>query len=344
MKRYRRWAILGFFLIGLPLAVGEILLGYWNFRMLTHGSALRYSYRLAREGSQAPAATYIDKGENPFLTAANETGYALHPFVDYTRGRGLYPFRHDYFGFRNAQDLYFEKDRDYRLVVVTGGSEAAGYSHRVAIAENLEKILNTRPGKKFRVLNLAMNGYCLPQELNAYLHFAYHLRPEIVISHTGYNDAMYALMEPARFKALGLNFSKDVFEGWLPLIFEAKPGRQYGNWALNDDGTDAIVPAILSNLQKFKSIVENNGGHYLAGIQAFEVAEHLKVKPANLSERGREVFERLLAEGARGRMLTFDPKALEFHDHVHTTDRGSLVIAKAYADQIASELRLSFNP
>jgi len=338
----KSWLIKLFFLLVLPLLVGEILLGYWHFRLLTHSSGYRQAYRQLTQGHPVAVAPVTD--ENPFLAGANETGYALHPFVDYTRGKGLHSFHHDYFGYRNAKDLYFEKQRDYRLVVLTGGSEAAGYSHQISIAENLEKVLNARVGNNFRVLNLAMNGYCLPQEMNAYLHFAYHLKPEVVISHTGYNDTMYALMEPARFKALGLNFSKDVFEAWIPLLFEAKPGRQYGNWELNGEGTEEIVPAVLASLDKFRTVVESNGGKYFAGIQAYQPAEHLKVKPVNLSEAGKITFENLQAHALNRGLISFQDRALPFHDHIHTTDQGSVEIAKIYAGKIASELRLSYNP
>jgi len=146
--------------------------------------------------------------DNPFVTYDARPGNKYHAFVDYSGVHGIYPeqIALDYFGFRNDRDLYFDIDRDYTLVVLTGGSESAGYSHRTTIAEHLEKVLNEVTERTCRVLNLGMNSYCLPNEINTYVNLAYHLKPEIVVSHTGWNDFFYARMVPYNFKRLGLFF------------------------------------------------------------------------------------------------------------------------------------------
>jgi len=330
----------------LPLLIIELCLGYLNFRLFTRGSAVRHSYRmLVTQWKQSRETYEAPKGVNPFFTAAHDTGYALHPLLGYTRGTALYPFKPDYFGFRNARDLYFDKERKETLIVMTGGSEAAGYSHEVPIIQNVERILNARHGKKFRVLNLAMNGYCLPQEMAAYLNLAYDLHPEFVISHSGYNDTMYALMAPGPFKELGLFFSKDVFESWLEPLYGAKPGRNYGAWTLEKDRAEVIVPSILRSLEKYRNVVVHNGGKFIVGIQPYFLPEHLKVPPADLARAGTETFEKLLAEAPARDFLTF-PKELgiTFKDHIHTTSESSEKIARVYAEQISKAMQLAALP
>jgi hypothetical protein len=85
---------------------------------------------------------------NPFVTYPGGTQIQkLHPFIDYTMAfSDMFPddVKLDYFGFWNDEDLYFPKNRTYNLVVLTGGSEAAGYTHKKSISQNLEKILNQK--------------------------------------------------------------------------------------------------------------------------------------------------------------------------------------------------------
>ena len=66
----------------------------------------------------------------------------LHPFIDFTRVITRHGSEKlDYFGFRNDTDLYFSNERNYTLIVITGGSEAAGFTHKKTIAQNLENVL-----------------------------------------------------------------------------------------------------------------------------------------------------------------------------------------------------------
>ena len=51
----------------------------------------------------------------------------LHPFIDFTRVITRHGYENlDYFGFRNDSDLYFSNERNYILIVITGGSEVDG--------------------------------------------------------------------------------------------------------------------------------------------------------------------------------------------------------------------------
>ena len=82
--------------------------------------------------------------------------YKYHPVIDFTsvgsHVKNIVPL--DYFGFRNETDLYFVKYRTYKLVVITGGSEVAGYTHLTTIAQHLEEYLNSASKIKYKVINL----------------------------------------------------------------------------------------------------------------------------------------------------------------------------------------------
>ena len=74
--------------------------------------------------------------DNPFLEDdIKGNGYLYHPFVEYTGVHSnKYKFDLDYFGFRNKKNHYFNKNNNYKIIM-TGGSECAGYGHKKTIAE-----------------------------------------------------------------------------------------------------------------------------------------------------------------------------------------------------------------
>ena len=287
-KNLSNW-FLFFGILFLTLIISEIILGYIGFQR-----AIPDSFAISRiiKRKILPYKTnveYISNGTNPFVTykpKAGEAGYRLHPFIDYTRAQGLFENMRipiDYFGFRNEKDIYFEeRDKSHFLVVLTGGSEAVGYSHRTTIAENLQKILNKASGQKFKVfkvLNLAMNSYTISNEINAYVSLAYHLKPEFVISYSGANDLYAGIMVPYNFKKLGLNYLR-FMEFWLPRLYDLKESNlDYG--VINEKGLEIIVDSYLKNVEKYRKIVSSNGGKLIVGIQAYNKDIYFSTKTQN---------------------------------------------------------------
>lgn len=288
---------------------------------------------------------------NPFVAydAGLMGGYRYHPFIDYT-GVHVHPggryVRLDYFGFCNREDLYF-REKDYLLVVLTGGSEAAGYAHRTTIAEHLERILNERSGQRFRVLSLAMDSYVVSNEINSYVHLAYHLKPEFVITHSGWNDVLYGMMVPYNFKRLGLNYLKLV-ELWLPRLYELKkhPAEEEGRpWELFDEyGSQLVVDRYLQNLEKFGRIVHTNGGRFLVGVQPYDREKVVKKRIEQKFGRGYDTvmshYDELLRKARERGYITFEKDSgIRFYDHIHTTDESSGIIAARYAKEILAWVR-----
>ena len=298
------------------------------------------------EKIKGPPVQKVERSDNPFMSykTGNWGFYRPHPFVDYTGAHVNFgePIDLDYFGYRNDQDLYFTERRDYALVVVTGGSEAAGLTHRTTIAQHLERMLNKNTAKKVKVLNLAVNSYCLSNEISAYVHLAYHLRPEVVISHTGWNDMLYGMMVPARFKQLGLIYMKPE-EDWLPRWYELKGGDVRkgftSHWRYVNQGQEKLTDGYIRNLEKYRSIVTGNGGKLIVGIQAYH---------PNLDEdhplygRMGGLYDELLKKlDHREDVIDFrQVPGITFDDSCHSTERSSLITAKSYAEPVKKALRL----
>ena len=182
--------------------------------------------------------------DNPFLSGGVRPAY--HPFFDYRGVYGKFPddIQLDYFGFRNDRDLYFDENREYLLVLITSGSEGAGFSHRTTVAEHLEAILNEKSGREVRVLNLAVNSYCISQEISTYVHLAWHLQPEVVISLCGWNDMAYSQVAPLNFKKLGLAYP-NFCEGWSSAIHPVISPRE-DPWVTREGSDDEITAGSVS--------------------------------------------------------------------------------------------------
>jgi hypothetical protein len=289
-----------------------------------------------------PTVRVEDLHDNPFVTykPLEEKFYRIHPFVDYTGAHSRFaePTKLDYFGYRNSEDLYSRDSRDYSLIVMTGGSEAAGFSHRTTIAQHLERMLNELGTKTYKVLNLAINSYCLSNEISTYVHLAYHLKPEIVISHTGWNDMLYGMMAPPRFKELGLAYLK---------LQEDRLHRWYGNldtegqtpeWRYVEHGHEKLVDGYVRNLQKYETIVSGNGGQLIVGIQSYNTNLD---KQHTLYGKMDDLYEQLLRRVAhRDNHVDFSKiKDIEFEDSCHSTENSSLIIARVYFGLVSKTTR-----
>ena len=292
------------------------------------------------EKIKGPPVRAIERSDNPFVSYKTRDWnfYRPHPFVDYTGAHVNFgeSIELDYFGYRNSEDLYFTEQRDYALVVVTGGSEAAGLTHRTTIAQHLERMLNKNTAKKVKVLNLAVNSYCLSNEISTYVHLAYHLRPEVVISHTGWNDMLYGMMVPARFKQLGLIYMKPE-EDWLSRWYDLQGGDVRkgfaSHWRYVSQGQEKLTDGYIRNLEKYQSIVAGNGGTLIVGIQAY----HRNLdKDHPLYGRMGSLYDELLKKLVhRKNVINFRRvPGIDFKDSCHSTEQSSLITAKAYTEPV----------
>lgn len=315
--------------------LAEVFGGYVSWQRENPGLAISRLFRGAQErfakghSESAPQVFVETSGRNPFSGFPWSAGsLALHPFIDYTNAYSkVGAFKVDYFGFRNESNLYFGS-QDSRLIVLTGGSEAAGYTHRTTVAQHLER----RLGPRYKVLNLAMCGYSLANEINAYVHLAHHLKPAVVISYSGYNDLFYGLMGPSKFKELGLNYNKTL-ELFLHQYHNPGLARTVTAppWILNERGSELIVDGYLRNVDKYKSIVEANGGKFVGVVQGYPKGYRDGTERDKVYSRVHALYDELLPKAKkRGLVLVQDDPRLKYVDSVHSTEESSAALAEIF--------------
>ena len=272
-------------------------------------------------------------------------GYRPHPYVNYSNAHGPYVKSVDYFGYRNSRDLYFDSNRKYKLIVLTGGSEAMGFTHNLSIAELIEKQLNnhyknqkTEKVQEFKVLNLAVNSYAIADEISTYVHLAYNSKPEFVISHSGYNDFAQSGYVPKQFsEELGLNFLFYMYCWSLRLVNLENCPKNMLFYETNPDANDnKILNAYKKNIKKFKTIVETNGGIFITGLQG-----HMIPLSDQHRKHVRERYDLILDSADKIFDINFmNFKEIKYDDNVHTNyEDGAKIIAKAYADLIIAKLK-----
>jgi hypothetical protein len=321
------------------LALLEITAGYLHHLLTTRRTGLlAWTHDFLSRGRARvqnitqPSAAKI---ESPFLQH-KLLGYHLHPFVDYTGVQSEYlkDGDLDYFGFRNPKDTYFKRPQG-KLIVFTGGSEAAGFSHKKTIAELLEAKLSSALSEPVTVLNLAVNSYTVPNEINAYVHFAFHLKPDAVITHTGWNDCLYGRMVPEHYKDLGLFYVK-LYEHWVDRMATLRSGQYVNDWVLDERGSEKIGPALLRNLQKYNQIVSASGARFLAGIQPFNPNYKTQGPKDPVYDQVRDTLRAVSAEGKDLGYLDIGEKLpnLRFRDAIHTLSDEAQQLAALYEKEL----------
>ena len=295
----------------------------------------------------APAAGY-GSGLNPFLaTVGTSSGFRPMPFLDFVyegNSPDINPAR-DYFGFRNKRNLYFER-RPRRLIVVSGNSEAIGDHHHIPIADRLEGLLNRAGCSDCAVLNLAMNNYSLPYEMQAYLSLIYQERPDLVFSISLWSDALDGRSVPREFGSLGLFYEKSIHEDWLKAIYPN--GYVPSAFERQSVLTPAqIANSIIKNALKYKSLVEGNGGKFVWVIQLFDrdASQYDKkyqpfvIRNLDFVSEIYDVIKKTLRANP-GRLtvidlneqLVFDELKSNPVDPVHTDDEGAERVSELLAD------------
>ena len=101
-------------------------------------------------------------------------------------------------GFRDSREISKKPDEDEIRVFFTGGSVAWGIgasSQEKSLGPELEKLLaSVNPGKRVRVVNAAIPGYCITQERILLENRILDYHPDIVLMITGWNDINYSYM------------------------------------------------------------------------------------------------------------------------------------------------------
>lgn len=213
---------------------------------------------------------------NPFISNAPDGAQIrFHPFLGFTNTHhSTGSFNNDFFGFRNSNNIYFsDRNESDFIVLMTGGSECAGYSHlNETILEIIQKKLQaTAQKKKIKILNLCMNSYTITSEIQSYILLAYKLKPDVVISHSGWNDAIYGLLVSSEFVKTGLIYNKWQ-EAWIEKFYGSSKNKFIDSQAFANphfENKKLIIENYWNQVNKYKYIVEQNQGHFILGIQGY---------------------------------------------------------------------------
>lgn len=300
----------------------------------------RFSEMTKSGGGNASENTAIfDPGKNPFLQSPNNSPIRYHPFITQTVPQNAMPrFDKDFFGFRNRDNLYFNPC-ECRLVVVTGNSEVAGADLEVPWSEYLERELNERSEETWRVMNLGMSGVTSTYEMNYYVNLAYDLKPDFVISHAFVGDIHHGLAIPFAFKKAGLNYVIEEVH-WARRIH----GQDISANAFSFDMSkqlEGLVEAFVKSEQRYKSLVEGNGGRFILGIPRFELSK-LEGRPGSalhwpVTAKLHKEFLKDLQDGTYAfEYIDFNNPEYEIEtsEGVHTAAESAPKVAKVYAERI----------
>jgi len=295
--------------------------------------------------STAPGESDFRLERSPFLSIVGEIGFRYHPLIDMTGTQFLgldHTFKAwDFFGFRNDFNAYFDPG-DYLYIVITGNSEAVGAAHRTGtIAQDLQEILSARSGKKYRVLNLAMNSATTANEINYFVNLGFNLHPRFVISHSFAMDTYYGRFVPPLFRKMGL-FYYQIERDWSKLVHAGNyDAKLFEDETSRPPSERYLLEGLTRNLQRYRAIAQASGAKFIFGIQKFDESR-VRGTP---SEEGYVEVRHMYGEFQSWlRDHPNDLDVIDFNkfadievgpnDPIHTTQASARRIAEIYADHI----------
>jgi hypothetical protein len=184
-----------------------------------------------------------------------------------------------------------------------------------------------------------MNSYTLANEIQSFVHLAYHLKPDLVISHSGWNDVVYGLLISKEFLKVGLIYNKWQ-EFWLEKLYGTVKIKPPESWLTNFDATnkDMIPTSYWSEIAKYIAISESNGSKLLIGLQGYN-------KKLDSNDALYPVYK--VAHETLKQIFNNVPKAYEvidfgklteirFVDSCHSTQESVEIIGDTYSKFILS--------
>ena len=290
--------------------------------------------------SELASLSNYNSKSNPFLDMVTTEQQKFMPFLNFssaTTGNS----NQDFFGFRNPSNAAY-LDRDTPLIVLTGNSEAVGIHHPQPINELLQLEL-ARRGLKYAVVNMAMNSYTIPMEIEAYVSIADKLCPTLVISHSTPEYPYGSVAEPM-FRRFGLGYLPALKE-WAYRMYYLRDGSDYLKQHLEPPtrGTAMeVAQSTLRNIMQYSQIVQRNRtARFLLGIQIY--GEIPNVDQAELLK-----FKALLKAFVQQTSLDFIDfekiEGLHLVDFIHTDAASAAIIARVYADWIEKNIGQSHTP
>ncbi len=348
-----------FFLIIFFFIICEIIIGYFGFHYVNY----KYSGNTFSSLLNVPKfleAQKIEKEKNYFKSLSNKEftkilnsdeknsinifiedtpdniGYKYHPLIEFTNVHGKYETKNDYFGFRNKKDYYFKKNDNIKIIF-TGGSECAGYGHEKTISDFLSTLLREKyKTEKIDVINLCMNSYVISNEIQTFINLAWNLKPDIVISHTGWNDAFYSVFVPNKFIQNGMIYYIGQ-EQWKDILYDNKiKFKNVNDKMIKNFDADLFFKNTKINLEKYDKIVKAAEGKLIVGLQPFnrnhykDKNKYQEISLINMKKLN-ENFNKLNMHKINFNHYIY---SFKFIDNIHTETSSAKISAEIYSKYI----------
>jgi hypothetical protein len=302
------------------------------------------------------------------LSPREPWGFYYFPFGYLFRFLGIGPINS--FGCRITQSLadLARRDRNHKVVACFGGSAAWSIFclHHQMYTELLQQRLNACCTERnlelrFTVLNFGQHGHVVQNEMLSYMNFCWDLKPDIVVAHDGYNDAVYGQLQDSRVLDDWDVIYQENLEGWSQILHQTadvprtQPALPYR--AVNQPVR--VLKSYVKRKRQFAQVVRANGGMFVWGLQP--AASSRRKRPpleAGLLRHNRNPDHAPVAVNVEGmfRILrqslkhdddvpfvdcdaavsALGPDRLMFGDDVHLMPEGDALLAGLYADAIAS--------
>jgi hypothetical protein len=343
-------------------------------------------YMISDQGRIVPwGRETLDEKDYPYLEshpfnqysprdiATGQSCFYYFPYGYLNRAIGHGPLNE--FGHRIDFDTRTLIDRpsDHIVIVVFGGSCAysTACTHEQMFSQVMQRSLNERAKEAgspltFTVLNYAMPGSVVLNEMITFLLFAARLRPNVVISHSGANDFGYSWgTHPLLLGQYDIVYQQQ-FEIWSRMLHE--PGYDGPRVAIEPRENKqspapppVVIRAYARRIRHFSSMAHAFGGSFVWGLQPWfgskaalseQEKEWIFTKPrvpdghalttwasqfysllkANLPPLGDDVFVDF-----DGLFKSYGAESTLMSDILHLDPRGDAVVGEHYASVIWSE-------
>lgn len=277
----------------------------------------------------------------------------------------------DSVGFRVPDNLdwLINREKNHKLIVIFGGSAAFSMfsDTKEMFSSVLQKKLNNRFGEeknemKFTVLNYGMHGNIILNQITNYILYVAKLKPDLVISHDGWNDMAYGLMSDRHLIQKHNIISQNNLENWAQML--------HGSY--DQTLTQNVIPFESNNIpfivlrsyiyrkRQFEEIVNSSGGQFIWGTQPSifdkEIITETEKKRTDMKQEESlfRVYKdtKLLLQKVQKYLSSNTPKyyvnfckvfktapsdQTHFGDHVHTVPNGDELIAETYCNYIIDQ-------
>jgi hypothetical protein len=273
------------------------------------------------------------------------------------------------FGFRipDNYQLLAKRNANHKLICIFGGSSA--YSVFVKKEKSFSYLLEKKLNQEFNdfkvsVLNFGMPSYVILNEIITYTIFAWELKPDMVISFSGYNDMQHGILTDDYLKKkFNLNYSCWL-EGWAYKLRESQYEAP-SQWHINKQNSIyPTIKALRERIKQFRDTVEAENTRFIYALQphwgskkAHSAEEILSFKSVHqkdpsqpLIETLKFLYNRFKKDAVRNNVKididfdkifsNFDEKITLFGDICHFVEKGEEIIAEKFFEFIKNKNRI----